>query len=121
MDRLTRKYGWFAHNLRELRAAEGLTRTEIARDLGVSTATIQHIEDGTSKSPAVLHVCAIADYFSVPIQDFLRRDVTEMRELDRTLEFINEEMSTEERRQFHGAIDRLRKDNRKSGYYRRRS
>ena len=119
MDRLTRKYGWFARNLRELRAAEELSQSKLAQALGISTATIQHIEDGSSKSPGVMYLCAIADYFSVPIEDFLQRDVTEMQELDRTFAFIKEEMSQQERLQLHGSIDRLRKEKRESGFYRR--
>jgi len=120
MTKLEKKYGWFAHNLRELRAAEdGLTQGKMAGELGMSTATIQHIEDGTSKSPGVFHLCAIADYFSVPIGDFLQKDLAVTDELERTIAFVREEMTREERVQLYGSVDALRKAKRKSGHYRR--
>ena len=120
MIKIEKKYGWFARNLRELRAAEDrLSQGKMARELGISTATIQHIEDGTSKSPGVLHVCAIADYFSVPIGDFLQKDLSVSDELERTIAFVREEMTREELVQLRGSVDALRTARRESGHYRR--
>ncbi len=120
MTKIEDKYGWFAHNLRELRAAEDrLSQGKMARDLGISTATIQHIEDGSSKSPGVLHLCAIADYFSVPIGDFLQKDLSTTRELERTIAFVREAMTKDELVQLYGAVAAVRQAKRDAGHYRR--
>ncbi len=120
MSKIAKKYGWFAHNLRELRAAEDhLSQGKLAKDLGMSTATIQHIEDGTSKSPSVLHLCAIADYFSVPIGDFLQKDLSTTSELDRTITFVREAMTKDELIQLYGAVAAVRRTKRDAGHYRR--
>lgn len=121
MDKVTEKYGWFAQNLRELRAAEHrLSQGKMARELGISTATIQHIEDGRSKSPGILHLCAIAEYFSVPIEDFLQKDLSTTNKLETSISFLRNEMSDKERRQILAGIDAERKDKRESGHYRRK-
>ncbi len=121
MDRIEKKYGWFAHNLREMRAAEDrLSQSRMAHHLGISMSAIQHIEDRSSKNPGVYHVCAMADYFGVPIQDFLQKDVSVRSQLEQTIAFIQDEMDESELRPIYGAVKEVRAAKRESGFYRRR-
>ena len=52
-----------------LRKDRGITRSELARAIGVSRSTLLNIEDGISKNPSWYTVCKIADYFNVKVED----------------------------------------------------
>jgi transcriptional regulator with XRE-family HTH domain len=52
--------------LRELREQRGLTRQQVATDLGISERTVIRHEDGTTPLRRV-HLLAYADYYGVAV------------------------------------------------------
>ncbi|MBE6735382.1 MAG: helix-turn-helix transcriptional regulator [Clostridia bacterium] len=64
----------FAETLKELRNAQGLTQSELAKIVGVNLRTLQNYELGVClpKSPVTLN--RIAAYFNVPLQSLVKSD-----------------------------------------------
>lgn len=64
----------FAETLKELRNAQNLTQTELAKIIGVNLRTLQNYELGVClpKSPITLN--RIAAYFNVPLQSLVKSD-----------------------------------------------
>lgn len=65
-------YEKFAKLLEE----RGLTAYRVSKDTGIATATLTEWKNGTY-TPKVDKLMILADYFGVPIEFFLREEVTE--------------------------------------------
>lgn len=65
-------YEKFAKLLEE----RGLTAYRVSKDTGIATATLTEWKNGTY-TPKVDKLMILADYFGVPIEFFLRDEVTE--------------------------------------------
>lgn len=64
-------YEKFAKLLEE----RGLTAYRVSKDTGIATATLTEWKNGTY-TPKVDKLMILADYFEVPIEFFLREEVT---------------------------------------------
>ena len=59
--------------IRELREEAQLTQNELARELSTSQRNVSNWETGTSE-PDLATVCALADFFSVSIDELFGRE-----------------------------------------------
>ena len=59
-------------NLKELRKQRGITQRDLAQYLGVSISTFSGWETGVYE-PDHAHLCKIADYFGVTVDELLGR------------------------------------------------
>jgi transcriptional regulator with XRE-family HTH domain len=71
---------WFAGRLRELRAAKGWTRQQLADGSGVGLAAIRDIEQGV-RVPGWATVIALAEALEVPTDSFKQKPTTEQPEV----------------------------------------
>ena len=110
--------GWLAQNLRALRSAQNVSQARMANELGVSTATIHNIEDGSTKNPGVPLVRAIAHYLNVPFGDFVEKDLSELGQLECAIKFMQEHMTEPEQIAVIGSVNATRKVKREAGCYR---
>lgn len=69
---LKRKYNESMENLKELRKQRGITQRYLAQYLGVSISTFSGWETGVYE-PDHAHLCKIADYFGVTVDELLGR------------------------------------------------
>ena len=69
---LKRKYNESMENLKELRKQRGITQRDLAQYLGVSISTFSGWETGVYE-PDHAHLCKIADYFGVTVDELLGR------------------------------------------------
>ena len=75
----------FRKRLRELRKAKGVTQAKAAEGIGVVASGYQFYEAGT-KSPGLVTLYRIADYFNVPADYLLgRTDVPQILSRRRTV------------------------------------
>lgn len=76
MEEQTKKF--FGQNLIELRKKKGVTRRELAQELGINEGTLQGYET-KGREPKFSMLIKIADFFSVSIDDLIRvKDITKV-------------------------------------------
>ena len=64
----------FAQTLKELRNAQNLTQSELAKAIGVNLRTLQNYELGVCLPKSPLTLNRIAAYFNVPLQSLVKSD-----------------------------------------------
>ena len=96
-------------NLKELRKQRGITQRDLAQYLGVSISTFSGWETGVYE-PDHAHLCKIADYFGVTVDELLGRSpqLFDDARVDRPeiMELFNQ-LSAEEQQQVIGYMKGL--------------
>ena len=64
-------YKEIGKTMKELRLSRNLTQAELAKELGISAATLQRWEKGKIKRAKSLYIVNFADYFNVTLYYFL--------------------------------------------------
>lgn len=55
--------------VKQIREKKGITRYRLAKMTGISTATLQSMENAAEPNPTFRHLCAIADALGVTLND----------------------------------------------------
>lgn len=55
--------------VKQIREQKGITRYRLAKMTGISTATLQSMENAANPNPTFRHLCAIADALGVKLDD----------------------------------------------------
>lgn len=66
---------YIGENLKYLLKQEGISENELSRRLGLAQQAINRIISGTNQNPKISTLMPIANYFSVPLHDFIESQI----------------------------------------------
>ncbi|MDQ0362498.1 helix-turn-helix domain-containing protein [Breznakia pachnodae] len=58
-------------NLKNLRESRNLSKTKLAKEIGIDESIIRNIESGKSKNPTIETIANLCSYFSITIDTFM--------------------------------------------------